>query len=108
MAAPILAKMGGKLRLAVVGGAALDLALARAFIGLGLPLLRGYGLTEASPVISVDRDDDNHPESVGPPLPGLEIKLLDSGLLTPTLKIRCPLVANHFADRIDAADATKD
>ena len=69
VARPILAKLGGKLRLAVVGGAALDPALAQMFGGLGLPLLQGYGLTEASPVISVNRDDDNDPESVGPPLP---------------------------------------
>ena len=81
VATPILAKMGGKLRLAVVGGAALDPALARTFNGLGLPLLQGYGLTEASPVISVNRETDNDPESVGPPLPGLEIKLLDGGEL---------------------------
>ncbi|MEO8674468.1 MAG: AMP-dependent synthetase/ligase [Casimicrobiaceae bacterium] len=81
VATPILAKMGGQLRLAVVGGAALDPALAQTFIGLGLPLLQGYGLTEASPVISVNRDDDNDPESVGAPLPGLEIKLLAGGEL---------------------------
>jgi long-chain acyl-CoA synthetase len=81
VAAPILAKMGGQLRLAVVGGAALDPALAQTFIGLGLPLLQGYGLTEASPVISVNRDDDNDPESVGAPLPGLEVKLLAGGEL---------------------------
>ena len=63
-------RLGGRLRLAVVGGAALDPELARTFIGLGLPMLQGYGMTEASPVISVNRDDDNVPESVGPPLAG--------------------------------------
>jgi long-chain acyl-CoA synthetase len=73
--APVLARLGGRLRLAVVGGAALDPELARTFIGLGLPMLQGYGMTEASPVISVNRDDDNVPESVGPPLPGIEVRL---------------------------------
>ena len=38
-------------------------------------MLQGYGMTEASPVISVNRDDDNAPDSVGPPLPGIEIRL---------------------------------
>ena len=76
-AQPILARLGGRMRLAVVGGAALDPALARTFIGLGLPMLQGYGMTEASPVISVNRDDDNVPESVGPPLPGVEVRLGD-------------------------------
>jgi len=81
VAKPVLAGLGGRLRLAVVGGAALDPSLARTFIGLGLPMLQGYGMTEASPVISVNLDDDNVPESVGPPLPGVEIRLGDGGEL---------------------------
>ena len=75
VAKPVLARLGGRMRLTVVGGAALDPEIAHAFIGLGLPLLQGYGMTEASPVISVNRVGDNDPESVGPPLPGIEIKL---------------------------------
>jgi long-chain acyl-CoA synthetase len=75
VAKPVLARLGGKMRLTVVGGAALDPEIAHAFIGLGLPLLQGYGMTEASPVISVNRIEDNDPESVGPPLPGVEVKL---------------------------------
>jgi long-chain acyl-CoA synthetase len=78
---PVLARLGGCLRIAVVGGAALDPALAHTFIGLGLAMLQGYGMTEASPVISVNRDDDNAPESVGPPLPGIEIRLGDGNEL---------------------------
>ena len=77
----MLARLGGRLRLAVVGGAALDPSLAHTFIGLGLGMLQGYGMTEASPVISVNRDDDNVPESVGPPLPGIEVRLGDGGEL---------------------------
>jgi len=77
----VLARLGGRLRIAVVGGAALDPALAQTFIGLGLTMLQGYGMTEASPVISVNRDDDNVAESVGPPLPGIEIRLGDGGEL---------------------------
>jgi len=104
VAAPILAKMGGKLRLAVVGGAALDPALARMFSGLGLPLLQGYGLTEASPVISVNRDTDNDPESVGAPLPGLEIKLLDGG----ELAVRGPSVMLGYWRNEEATRAAID
>lgn len=77
VAKPIRAKLGARLRLAVVGGATLDPVLARTFIGLGLTLLQGYGMTEASPVISVNVAADNDPESVGPPLPGVEVKLAD-------------------------------
>ena len=79
--APVLAKFGGRLRLAVVGGAALDPELARTFIGLGLPMLQGYGMTEASPVIAVNRDNDNVPDSVGPPLPGVDVRLGEGGEL---------------------------
>ena len=81
VAKPVRARLGGRLRLTVVGGAALDPDIARTFIGLGLPMLQGYGMTEASPVISVNRDDDNDPDSVGPPLPGVEVKLGAGGEL---------------------------
>ena len=81
VARPILAKLGGRLRLVVVGGAALDPALARTFIGLGLPMLQGYGMTEASPVVSVNRLGDNLPDTVGRPLDGIEVKLAANGEL---------------------------
>jgi long-chain acyl-CoA synthetase len=81
IAKPILARMGGRLRLTVLGGAALDPAIARTFIGLGLAMLQGYGMTEASPVVSVNLLDDNDPESVGPPLPGIDIRLSEAGEL---------------------------
>lgn len=81
VAKPILARLGGRLRLTVVGGAALDPDIAHTFIGLGLPMLQGYGMTEASPVISVNREEDNDPDSVGPPLPGVEVRIGDGGEL---------------------------
>jgi long-chain acyl-CoA synthetase len=75
VARPILARFGGRLRLAVAGGAAMDPGIAGLFIGLGLPVLQGYGMTEASPVVSVNRLDDNDPETVGRPLDNVEVKL---------------------------------
>ena len=71
----LLAPFGGRLRLAVSGGAPLSLTLSRFFVGLGLPLLQGYGLTEAAPVVTSNRLQDNLPESVGISLPGVEVKL---------------------------------
>ncbi len=71
----MLARFGGRLRLAISGGAPLSPTLARCFIGLGLPLLQGYGLTEAAPIVSANPTEDNVPDSVGLPLPGVEIKL---------------------------------
>jgi long-chain acyl-CoA synthetase len=71
----ITARLGGNIRVAVSGGAALSPEIGRTFIGLGLPILQGYGLTEASPVVSVNRPDDNVPASIGPPLPGVEARI---------------------------------
>lgn len=71
----LLARLGGRLRVAVSGGAPLSPKLARCFIGLGLPLLQGYGLTEASPIVTANTLEDNVPESVGVALPGVALKL---------------------------------
>jgi long-chain acyl-CoA synthetase len=79
VARPILARFGGRLRLAVVGGAAMDSAISRLFIGLGLPLLQGYGMTEASPVIAVNRLAENDPDTVGRPLENVEVRLSAQG-----------------------------
>ena len=65
------------LRLMVSGGAALPTPVGRFFSRIGLPLLQGYGLSEAAPVVSVNRLHDNRSASVGPPLPGVEISIAD-------------------------------
>lgn len=78
---PLLTRLGGRLRHAVVGGAALDRRVAETFIGLGVPLLQGYGLTEASPVVAVNRQHNHDPASVGEPLPGVETRLSAAGEL---------------------------
>ena len=71
----IIKKLGGRLRLAVSGGAPLSYDVAKTFIGLGLTITQGYGMTELSPVISSNCIADNDPASVGKPLPDVEIKL---------------------------------
>ena len=75
VAEKVLARLGGRLAFAISGGAALSPDVARVFIGLGLNLLQGYGLTETSPVISVNTPEDNDPASVGIPLPGIEVRI---------------------------------
>jgi long-chain acyl-CoA synthetase len=81
VAAPVLARLGGRMRFAVLGGAPLDPAIAWLFLGLGLPVLQGYGMTEASPVISVNRLEGNVPESVGMPLDNVEVRIASDGEL---------------------------
>ena len=70
----ILERLGGRLRLAISGGAALSPSVSKVFIGLGLPLCQGYGLSEASPLLTVNRLTKNDPRSVGPILSGVEFK----------------------------------
>lgn len=81
VAGPVLNRLGGRLRLAVVGGAPLELRVARSFIGLGLSMLQGYGLTEASPVVAGNREHDNDPATVGAPLPGVAVRVNEAGEL---------------------------
>jgi long-chain acyl-CoA synthetase len=81
VASKLLDRLGGRLRIAVSGGAALNPQIAQTFIGLGLPLCQGYGLTEASPVVSVNRLERNDPASIGAVLPGIEVMFAESGAL---------------------------
>ncbi len=75
VAGKVREKLGGKVRLTVCGGAPLAPTIARLFVGLGVEVLQGYGLTEASPVVSVNTLEDNLPASVGKALPGVEVSL---------------------------------
>ncbi len=77
----VLARLGGRLRIAICGGAPLPPRIGETFIALGLPLLQGYGMTEASPVASANHPDDNIPTSVGTPLDGVEASLGENGEL---------------------------
>lgn len=75
VAGKILAKLGGRLRFTVSGGAPLSPAVSKVFIGLGLPVLQGYGLTESSPVISVNTLESNDPASVGVIFPDTQVRI---------------------------------
>jgi len=77
VAGKIRDKLGGQLQMAVSGGAALPLPVARTFIGLGVNVIQGYGLTETRPVLSANRRQQNQPASVGLPLPGVELRIGD-------------------------------
>jgi long-chain acyl-CoA synthetase len=61
------------------GGAPLPVPIAQAYRAAGLPLLQGYGLTESSPVISFNRKERARPDTVGEPLPGVEVAIAADG-----------------------------
>jgi len=71
----VIDRLGGRLRFAVSGGAALPPKVSRLFIALGLNLIQGYGLTETSPVVCANRIGQNFPASVGLPLQGIEVRI---------------------------------
>jgi len=73
--APLRARFGGRLRVAVSGGAALAPEIARTFIGLGLEIVQGYGMTEAAPVVTANAPGDNDPATVGRALGGVELRI---------------------------------
>ncbi|WP_052208627.1 AMP-dependent synthetase/ligase [Croceibacterium mercuriale] len=89
----IRARFGGRIKALVSGGAPLNPEVGRFFQSLGLPLLQGYGQTEAAPVISC-----NYPsagiamETVGPPLQGNEVRVAPDG----ELLVRGELVMNGY------------
>jgi long-chain acyl-CoA synthetase len=73
---------GGKLRLIISGGAALQPRLSRLFFAAGIPLMEGYGLTETSPVIAVNHlngPDNLYIGSVGPVLDNIQVKIDEEG-----------------------------
>lgn len=67
--------LGGRLHTIICGGAALDPELIRFFRALRIEVLQGYGITECSPVVSVNRPGKNVVGSVGQPLPCCEVKI---------------------------------
>lgn len=75
VAQPLLAQFGGRVRIAVSGGAPLSAEIAHCFLGLGLPLLQGYGMTETSPIVAANALDDNDPSTVGRAVVGVELKI---------------------------------
>jgi long-chain acyl-CoA synthetase len=93
----IAAQLGGRLRVAVSGGAPIAEPIIRLFLSLGLDVLQGYGMTETSPVVSTNTPEDNDPRSVGRPLDGIEVRIGDND----ELMVRGPNVMLGYWRRPD-------
>lgn len=70
---------GGKLDFIISGGALLDKKYIEEFRCFGIDILNGYGITECSPIVAVNRNNNNKAGSVGQVLPGVNVKISDEG-----------------------------
>ncbi|MBI5475803.1 MAG: long-chain fatty acid--CoA ligase [Ignavibacteriales bacterium] len=72
-------RTGGRIKFFASGGAALAPELGEFFDAIGITVIEGYGMTESSPVISVNLLENYKFGTVGPPLPGVQVKIADDG-----------------------------
>ncbi len=91
----VRARFGGRFRAAMSGGARLEPEVGRFFRGLGIALMQGYGQTEAGPVISANAPDATRIDTVGKPLPGVELRIADDG----EILVRGELVMDGYWNR---------
>jgi long-chain acyl-CoA synthetase len=101
----IAAGFGGRVRIAVSGGAVLSVTVARFFASIGLPLLQGYGLTEAGAPVTATLPADNWVDSVGPPLTGVEIETAGNGEIlvrAPGVMLGYSKAPERTAEAVDA------
>ena len=95
--AKVRARFGGRLKIALSGGARLDPEVGKFFLALGLPIMQGYGQTEAGPVISVNPPEDIRIDTVGAILPGVDCRLAEDG----EILVRGELVMDGYWNRPD-------
>ncbi len=98
----VAARFGGRLKAMVSGGAPLNYEVGLFFTALGVPILQGYGQTEAGPVVSCNPPGRVKLHTVGPPMPGVEVKIAEDG----EILVRGELVMSGYWDDPDTTRRT--
>jgi long-chain acyl-CoA synthetase len=105
---PVLAKIravfGGRLKYVICGGAALKAELANVFTAAGVPILHGYGLTQASAVVCCNRDAFKRSGTVGVPIAGMEVAIAEDG----EILLRGPYIMRGYYKNPVATQASID
>lgn len=95
---------GGRVKIFVAGGAPLGIDLANWFADAGIPIFEGYGLTETSPVIGVNRSGANRLGTVGQTMPNLQCRIAEDG----ELEVKGPSVFHGYWQKPEATAAVMD
>lgn len=74
----IIEQLGGSLRFIISGASPLDPAAARGFDAVGINVVQGYGMTEASPVLAAENPGNRRPGSIGKAMPGVDLRIIDT------------------------------
>lgn len=108
---PLHEKLGGRARFLISGGAGIDAAVVAGFRKMGMEMLQGYGLTECSPIVAVNRDTANRTGSVGPPLSEMQIRIEnpdESGIGEIVVKGPNVMIGYHNAPEATAEVLSRD
>ncbi|SDD13572.1 AMP-dependent synthetase/ligase [Niabella drilacis] len=97
--------LGGNIKFIITGGAAAPEKLLRIFNAAGIPVFEGYGPTEHSPVICVNRKKDNYIGAVGPAIEGIEVQLAEDGEI---LAKSCCVMQGYYKHPELTAEVIKD